>query len=211
MTPPPMRTCTFGMTLLAAAAMLTAPRPAVAESWVFKPSYFTHSPATGERVAQYQPLPRVYVQQRVDYVRSAYKHNHISIRGAGGTDNIHVVEEWGRRVRPYGEWLHPYRPYSVPYPAWGPPYGGLGPGFGPDGMFRPGYGAYYGGYGGGVNPYYGRDRPKYGGPPPRPQPYYGDDRHGDGPSHGPAADDHRGGDDRRYGDRPGGDREYGST
>ncbi len=40
-------------------------------------------------------------------------------------DHMHVVEEWGRPVRPYGEWRFPYRPYSVPYQLWGAPFAGL--------------------------------------------------------------------------------------
>jgi hypothetical protein len=48
---------------------------------------------------------------------------------------MHVVEEYGRAIRPYGEWRYPYRPYSVPYQLWGPPFAGLG--YYPFGPFGP--------------------------------------------------------------------------
>ena len=66
--------------------------------------------------------------------RSGYRHYRSTIQAGGSADNLHIVEEWGRPVRPYGEWRFPYRPYSVPYSQWGQPFGGLGPG----GVYAPG-------------------------------------------------------------------------
>lgn len=121
-----------------------------AAEWITRPSYFSHNPETGERVTQYAPDERVFVEVRPDYVRSGYRHTHSRIQVAGSADNLHITEEWGRPVRPYGEWQRPFRPFSVPYDLWGPqfipwgygpwahPYGGFhgpsfgGPGFGPD-------------------------------------------------------------------------------
>ena len=96
-----------------------------AADWVTAPSYFTHDPATGERVTQFQEIPPVYAHVDPTYVRSGYHHTRSSIRVGQTADHYHVVEEWGRPVRPYGEWLFPYRPYSVPYHLWGPPFAGL--------------------------------------------------------------------------------------
>ncbi len=97
----------------------------LAADWIVAPSYYTHDPATGQRVSQYKPIPPVYVYGRADYMRSGYRHTRSSIQAGGSADHLHIVEEWGRPIRPYGEWRFPYRPYSVPYSLWGAPYAGL--------------------------------------------------------------------------------------
>ena len=127
---------------LLTAALLPA-TSARAGDWMYRRSTYTHNPNTGERVAQYQQPTRVFIAPRPDYLQSAYRHNHIRIGWGPDADNIHIVEEWGRRVRPYGEWRYPYRPYSVPYRQWGPPYGGLGYGNGPYGGRGYGRGGQY--------------------------------------------------------------------
>lgn len=111
---------------------------ASAADWITAPSYFTHSPQTGERVAQYSPIGPVYAPQRPDLLQSGYRHTRSSLQAGNSIDHLHLVEEWGRPVRPYGEWRYPYRPYSVPYDAWGPPFGGFGGGGA--GFFHPGFG-----------------------------------------------------------------------
>ena len=107
-------------------AVLAGAASARAADWLTAPSYFTHSPQTGERVAQYSPIGPVYVPQRPDYMQSGYRHTRSSLQAGSSIDHLHLVEEWGRPVRPYGEWRYPYRPYSAPYNVWGPPYGGFG-------------------------------------------------------------------------------------
>jgi hypothetical protein len=94
--------------------------------WILAPSTFTHDPQTGQRVTQFAPIEPVFVETAPDYRKSGYRHNRSSIYSGDGADHHHIVEEWGRPVRPYGEWLFPYRPYSVPYHLWGAPYAGLG-------------------------------------------------------------------------------------
>jgi hypothetical protein len=113
-------------TLLACAWAALGAGPAAAADWLLAPSTYTHDPQTGERTAQYAPIAPVVVPTRPDYLKSGYRHNRSSIVSGDGADHHHVVEQWGRPVRPYGEWLYPYRPYSVPYQLWGPPYAGLG-------------------------------------------------------------------------------------
>jgi hypothetical protein len=113
-------------TIFAAAVALSAATSASAADWILAPSTYSHDPQTGARVAQYAPVPPVLVQTRTDYLKSGYRHNRSSIFSGDGADNQHIVEQWGRPVRPYGEWLYPYRPYSVPYQYWGAPYAGLG-------------------------------------------------------------------------------------
>jgi hypothetical protein len=101
-----------------------------ANEWITAPSYYSHDPQTGERLQQYTPIGPFYIQPRGDYRRSGYRHMRSSIQVGGSSDNLHVVEEWGRPVRPYGEWRFPFRPNSVPYDLWGPPLPGFAGGFG---------------------------------------------------------------------------------
>ena len=108
------------------ASILSWAFTALADDWITSPSYFTHDPQTGERVRQYSPIGPFYVNPRADFLTSGYHHTRSSIRVGGSADNLHVVEEWGRPVRPYGEWQFPFRPYSVPYDLWGPPWYGFG-------------------------------------------------------------------------------------
>ena len=147
----------FRTILILTALALTAIQLPTAEAtdWIFMPSTYSHDPQTGQRVTQYAPVEPVLVEVRSDYVKSGYRHTQSRIRVGGSSDNLHITEEWGRPVRPYGEWQHPFRPYSVPYDLWGPPiqpwgaapwgdaaaYGpyGSGDGYGPIGPgYRPG-------------------------------------------------------------------------
>lgn len=97
----------------------------IAADWITAPSYYTHDPSTAERVNQYSQVGPFYYYPRADYMQSGYRHNRSTFQFGGSADNLHIVEEWGRPVRPYDEWRFPYRPYSTPYPNWGPPFGGL--------------------------------------------------------------------------------------
>ena len=99
--------------------------PSWSADWIVAPSYYTHDPSTGKRVAQYSPIGPVYVYGRPDYAESGFQHYRSSITFGGSSDNYYRVREWGRPVRPYGEWLRPFRPYSVPYPLWDSPYRGM--------------------------------------------------------------------------------------
>jgi hypothetical protein len=133
-----------------------ASSPAFSADWLTAPSYYTHDRVTGHRVAQFAPIGPYYYYSRPDYLRSGYRHFRSTIQAGGSADNMHLVEEWGRPVRPYEEWRFPYRPYSVPYDQWGLSFQGLGPGgvYAPGG-FGGGFGAYptpHGGPGGGFGP-----------------------------------------------------------
>lgn len=125
--------------LIALAMGMLQHSAANATDWIFSQSYFSHNPETGRRLTQYAPTPPVLIQLPLDYVRSGYRNTESRIQVAGSADRLHITEEWGRPVRPYGEWQFPYRPFSVPYDLWGSPYpgysygprqGGLGPGYG---------------------------------------------------------------------------------
>lgn len=172
-------------TLVCAGVLLRALPVAAADDWISLPSYFTHHPQTGQRVQQYAPIGPFYVYPRADFLSSGYHHTRSSIRIGGSADHYHLVEEWGRPVRPYGEWQFPFRPYSVPYALWGPPWygfgwgagvplpfayypwgahpGSAGPGLSPGGTHPPG--PYPGGRPGEVAPPTGPGSPHFSPPP----------------------------------------------
>jgi len=111
---------------LAIVLLLAAPTLARAQtSWVFRPSYFSHEPATGQRVTQYAPPKTPYVRGDSTYAQSGYRHSHTSIRVGEGSENLHIVETWGagESIRPYGEWLRPFREGATPFGPWGNPQG----------------------------------------------------------------------------------------
>ena len=105
--------------------VLSAFAPAVgraADSWIFRPSHYTHDPESGQRVSQYAPKQPAYVRADPTYMQSGYRHSRSTLRGIGGSvDRRHVVETWGagEMIRPYGEWQYPYRAGATPYGPWG--------------------------------------------------------------------------------------------
>lgn len=122
-----MRLYILNLIAAAVAALGTLSTSAAsAADWITAPSYYTHDPLTAERVAQYSPIGPFYYYARPDYLKSGYRHMRSTLDLGNSSDNLHIVEEWGRPIRPYEEWRFPYRPYSAPYDLWGPPYGGLG-------------------------------------------------------------------------------------
>jgi hypothetical protein len=90
-------------------------------SWMFRPGYYTHSPVTGKRVAQYEPDCPSYVSYDPTYQESGYRHETIQ----AGNEWVNIVQTWGAgtAIRPYGEWLYPYRAGATPYGPWGNPQG----------------------------------------------------------------------------------------
>jgi hypothetical protein len=112
--------------LVSAMVLSTMPRPAATESWIFRPSHYSHDPQTGERVSQYASEPPAYAPYDPNYLVSGYRHIRSSIRdGDGNFDHMHVVQTWGAGewIRPYGEWLFPFRAGATPYGPWGNPQG----------------------------------------------------------------------------------------
>lgn len=112
--------------LIAAAAACWLTAVAANADWTFAPSYYSHDPATGERVAQFAPEDPAYAPVDPTYMRSGYRHNRTTLRGLGGSvDRLHTVETWGEgeSIRPYGEWERPFRAGATPYGPWGNPQG----------------------------------------------------------------------------------------
>lgn len=115
------------MRFLATAALITASlSPVSAANWLTRPSTFTHSATTGQRVAQHTPIVEPQTAITTPLHSSGYTNFRSSINFGQLADNYHRVERWGEPVRPYGEWRFPYRPFSVPYSQWGPPFAGFG-------------------------------------------------------------------------------------
>lgn len=155
--------------------VFTIPCATAAESsWIFRPSYFSHDPATGERAVQYAPKLPAYARDDDTYLQSGYRHSQTTIRVGDSADHWHIVETWGAgaSIRPYGEWLRPFREGATPFGPWGNPQG---PWMAPFGSWGNPYGVgryYYGNPGGYGQPGYGPlPAPQYGNtPPPPPQP-----------------------------------------
>ena len=131
---------------------------AAADSWIFRPSYYTHNPATGKRVNQYAHEKAAYVRTDPTYQQSVYRQSRSGFAIDGTYDFMHTVETWGQgdRIRPYGEWLYPYRAGATPYGPWGNPQG---PWTLPFGSWMNPYGSGalpytpWGSWGAGVTPY----------------------------------------------------------
>jgi hypothetical protein len=101
--------------------LLTSAATASESSWMFQPGYYTHSPVTGKRVAQYEPENPSYVVVDPTYQESGYRHQLIQ----NGTEWLNVIQTWGAgtAIRPYGEWEFPYRAGATPFGPWGNPQG----------------------------------------------------------------------------------------
>jgi hypothetical protein len=103
-------------------------------SWIFRPAYYTHSPVTGQRVAQYAAEQPSIVPVDPTYQESGYRHQLIQV----GTEWLNLVQTWGAgtAIRPYGEWEYPYRPGATPYGPW---YNPQGPWMRPSGSWQNPY------------------------------------------------------------------------
>lgn len=169
----------------AAVACLVPAFAAPAEAnWIFRPGRYSHDPATGERVVQFERPKPAYVAEDPTYVESGYRHKRSGLRVGGSFDYRHVVETWGEGeyIRPYGEWLYPFRAGATPYGPWGNPQGPWTLPF--DSWVNP-----YGSWNRFGYPY---DPPPYGGgwgpgaAPPAPGPYAPGGGHGGAPAAPPA-------------------------
>jgi hypothetical protein len=135
-----------------------APYVPQADSWVFARGRYTHDPATGARVAQYEEVAPVEPLPDQRLVTSGYSRTRSVLRGADGSaDTYYRVQSYGNgRGGLDAEWerFHDaWRGSTVGGGAYGGFAGFPGYGFGP----------YGGGYRGG---YPGHHGPGYGYPPP---------------------------------------------
>jgi hypothetical protein len=149
-----------------------------AESWVFARGRYTHDPATGARVAQYEEVAPVEPLDDPRLVTSGYSRSRSVLRGPDGSASTYY------RVTNYGngrggldaEWerFHDaWRGSTVSGGAYGGFVGGY-PGYGYGGGYAPyggGYGYGHGQAGPGFQPPWDVTAPSYGfgsaGPDPR--------------------------------------------
>lgn len=130
------------------------PRP---ESWVFARGRYTHDPATGARVAQYEEIAPVEPLDDPRLVTSGYSRTRTVLRGADGSANTYYrVTSFGNgRGGLDAEWerFHDaWRGSTVAGGTFGGFTGGY-PGYG--------YGGNYGPYGGGYGRGYGQHGPGF--------------------------------------------------
>ena len=104
-----------------AAIALTLTLPANAESWLFRPSTFSHDPVTGDRLNQYARKEPALANTDRTYQQSGYQHMRFGLHAGGSADRLHIVQTWGagEAIRPYGEWQYPFRAGATPYGPWG--------------------------------------------------------------------------------------------
>jgi len=89
---PSMRRFILVATLLAAAYGSPA---RAGESWVFRPSYYSHNPVTNVRVGRQFSYGPQYTVPIGEHVRSGYRNLHSTIQVGGGTfDMVNVWEAW---------------------------------------------------------------------------------------------------------------------
>jgi hypothetical protein len=174
-------------------ATVVPPEPSP-PSWIFERSTYSHDPATGARVAQFEPIPAVEPLEDQRLVTSRYTRTRSNLRGANGsTETTYEVQQWGNgRGGLDAEWerFHDawkesyltggyYNQNGGYYPGsnWnGAPY--VGPGWGGYGYNGPGYG--FPGYG---VPWNGNAGPWTGGPG-NGGPWMGGPGNGPGPGNG---------------------------
>ena len=120
-------------------------------SWIFRRSQFSHDPATGARVAQYERIPPVEPLPDPRLVTSGYRRVRSNLRGTDGSiDSSYSVSSYGNGrggldaewERFHDAWLQSYTAGGNTYYQQAPlaPYGGFPYGAIPYGGFAPGYG-----------------------------------------------------------------------
>ena len=96
-----------------AALIALAPAASRADeaSWIFAPAQYSHSPTTGQRVAQYCPESHgLHLGRRHLHGKHPYRHSTMSIQVGDTSDHLHIVQTWGQgmAIRPYGKWEYPF-------------------------------------------------------------------------------------------------------
>ena len=127
-------------------------------SWIFRPGYYTHSPATGQRVAQYEPERPSIVPTDPTYQESGYRHQTCASwhrlaepradlgRGHSNPALWRVGVSLSRRGNAVWSLGQSTRPLDAAFDSWQNSYGMNRQPYG-YGAFISGYGASISGYG----------------------------------------------------------------
>jgi hypothetical protein len=86
------------LTLAALAAIGTTPQLASAESWLFRPSYYSHDPTTSVRIGRQYSVGPVFTRPTGGYVSGGWRwqNNRITI-GGQIYDNYNYFESWAQQ------------------------------------------------------------------------------------------------------------------
>ncbi len=87
-----MKRFCYSLLLLAALAPCSS---ASAQNWIFRPSYYTHDPATDVRIGRQFSTGPVFTRSQGDYVKTGFRNVRSTITTQGQTyDNLQVWESW---------------------------------------------------------------------------------------------------------------------
>ena len=83
------------MKLVALAAIWAAPQFASAESWIFRPSYYSHDPVSKVRIGRQYAGGPVFTRPTGAYVRGGWRWQNAQINIGGQIyDNDNYFESW---------------------------------------------------------------------------------------------------------------------
>lgn len=79
---------------LLAAAFIAAPSAQGGDSWIFRPSYYSHDPAQEVEIAP-RPSTRLYYSRPYGaYIRWGFQHTHTGPTVRSSYDHYHFYESW---------------------------------------------------------------------------------------------------------------------
>jgi hypothetical protein len=86
------------LTLVALAAIGAVPQLASADSWLFRPSYYSHDPTTNVRIGRQYSVGPVFTRPMGGYVSGGWRWQHGQIVVGGQMyDNYNYIESWGQQ------------------------------------------------------------------------------------------------------------------
>ena len=76
-------------------AVMACSSVSLAESWIFKSSYYSHDPVTEVRIGRQYSTGPVFTRPQGEYVKTGYRNIRSIITTKGQTyDNLNVWESW---------------------------------------------------------------------------------------------------------------------
>lgn len=84
--------------LVFAVAVIASPLSALAESWIFRPSYYSHDPVTNVRIGRQYSAGPVFTRPTGGYISGGWRWQNASIIIGGQMfDNYNYFESWGQQ------------------------------------------------------------------------------------------------------------------